>query len=55
MKHFGQKIVIENPDVPNEQNEEVMAEATKTIGSGFQNVMAGGGFQNILDLFKGGR
>ncbi|MEP6699838.1 MAG: hypothetical protein ABJA85_00915 [Bacteroidota bacterium] len=54
VKHFGQKSVVENPDVPNDQNEEVLAEATKTIGSGFQNVMAGGGFQNILDLFKGG-
>lgn len=30
-----------------------MADATGTIASGFQNVMAGGGFQNILDLFKG--
>lgn len=54
VKHFGQDTVVKNPDVPNEQNEEVMAEATKTIGSGFQNIMAGGGFQNILDLFKGG-
>ncbi|MBK6991666.1 MAG: hypothetical protein IPH34_07485 [Chitinophagaceae bacterium] len=54
VKQFGQDTVIENPEIPNEQNEEVIADATKTIGSGFQNMMAGGGFESILDLFKGG-
>lgn len=54
VRQFGQDSVVNNPEVPNEHNEEVMADATKTIASGFQNVMAGGGFQNILDLFKGG-
>ncbi|MBL7729679.1 MAG: hypothetical protein JNM88_00760 [Chitinophagaceae bacterium] len=54
VKQFGQDSVVNNPDVPNEQNEEVMADATKTIASGFQNMVAGGGFENILDLFKGG-
>lgn len=54
VKQFGQDTVVKNPEVPNEHNEEIMADATKTIASGFQNVMAGGGFQNILDLFRGG-
>jgi len=54
VKQFGQDAVVNNPEVPNEYNQEVMADATSTIASGFQNVMAGGGFQNILDLFKGG-
>lgn len=54
VKQFGQDSVVDNPEVPNEHNNDVMADATKTIASGFQNVMAGGGFQNILDLFKGG-
>ena len=54
VKKFGKDSVVENPDVPNEYNNEVMADATKTITSGFQNVVAGGGFQNILDLFRGG-
>ena len=54
VRQFGQETVVNNPDVPNEHNEEVMADATRTIASGFQNVMAGGGFQNILDLFRGG-
>lgn len=54
VQQFGKETVVDNPEVPNEYNQDVMADATKTIASGFQNVMAGGGFQNILDLFKGG-
>lgn len=54
VKNFGKDTVVENPDIPNEQNQEVLADATKTITSGLQNVMAGGGVENILDLFKGG-
>lgn len=53
VKEAGQDTVVDNPEVPNKYNQEVMADATNTIASGFQNVMAGGGFQNILDLFKG--
>lgn len=54
VKQFGQDAVVNNPEVPEQHNNEVMADATKTITSGFQNILAGGGFQNILDLFKGG-
>jgi hypothetical protein len=44
--------VINNPDVPNEQNNEVVAEATNTVASGLRNMVAGGGLQNILSLFS---
>ena len=54
VKQMGQETVVSNPDVPNEYNKEVMADATQTIAGGFKNVIAGGGLQNILDLFKGG-
>lgn len=54
VNQFGKETVVENPEVPNEYNQEIMADATKTVASGFQNIMAGGGFQNILDLFKNG-
>lgn len=53
VRQFGQDTVVNNPDVPNEYNQDVMADATRTISSGFQNVLAGGGLENILDLFKG--
>ena len=55
VKHFGQKSVVDNKDVPNEHNEAILADATQTIGGGFQNILAGGGFQNILDLFRKGK
>ncbi|MFN8289201.1 MAG: hypothetical protein U0U70_02970 [Chitinophagaceae bacterium] len=54
VKQSGQEIVVNNPDIPNVNNNEVMADATNTITSGLKNVLAGGGFENILDLFRGG-
>jgi hypothetical protein len=46
--------VINNPDVPNEHNNEVVAEATNTVASGLRNMVAGGGLQNIISMFTGG-
>lgn len=45
--------VINNPDVPNEHNDEVIAEATNTVASGLRNMVAGGGLQSLLSLFGG--
>ena len=53
VKEYGQTTVVSNPDVPNEQNEAVLAEAGKTVAGGLQNILAGGGFENILSLFGG--
>ncbi len=46
--------VINNPEVPNEKNNDVVAEATNTVASGLRNVVAGGGLQNIISMFTGG-
>jgi hypothetical protein len=46
--------VINNPDVPNQHNNEVVAEATNTVASGLRNVVAGGGIKSLLSLFGGG-
>ena len=46
--------VINNPDVPNEHNDDVVAEATNTVASGLRNVVAGGGVQSLLSLFGSG-
>lgn len=46
--------VINNADVPNEKNNEVVAEATNTVASGLRNIVAGGGLQNLVSLLKGG-
>lgn len=47
--------VINNPEVPNEYNNEVVAEATNTVASGLRNMVAGGGLESILSLFSGGQ
>jgi hypothetical protein len=46
------EVVVNNPQIPNEYNEDVMADATETVFSGLQNTAAGGGLQNILSMFK---
>ncbi len=46
--------VINNPDVPDEHNDDVVAEATNTVASGLRNVVAGGGVQSLLSLFGSG-
>ena len=56
VKSSAQDRVINNPDIPNDKNNEVIAEATNTVASGLRNIVAGGGVQNLLSLFgaKGG-
>jgi hypothetical protein len=51
VKNAAGNSVINNADVPNEQNDEVVAEATNTVASGLRNMVAGGGLQNLLQLF----
>jgi hypothetical protein len=50
---LSKETVTANPAVPNEHNNEVVAEATNTIASGLRNVVAGGGVQSLLNLFGG--
>lgn len=40
--------------LPEENKNEVVAEATNTVASGLRNMVAGGGLQNVLSLFGGG-
>ena len=55
VKNAASQSVINNNDVPNEQNEEVVAEATNTVASGLRNMVAGGGVQNLLQMFGSGK
>ncbi len=52
VKEFSQDNVVENPDVPNEQNDEVVAEATNAVASGLQNALANGQGEEVLALFN---
>ena len=54
VKGEATETVINNPDVPNQYNNDVVAEATNTVASGLRNLVAGGGVQNVLSLFGGG-
>ncbi|MEJ7625873.1 MAG: hypothetical protein WKF35_03335 [Ferruginibacter sp.] len=54
VKGSANESVINNTDIPNDQNDAVVAEATNTVASGLRNMVAGGGLQNILSLFGGG-
>ena len=38
VKEFGQQEVVENPDVPNEQNDAVMAEASQAVAGTLQSL-----------------
>lgn len=53
IKEQGQEAVIENPVVPNEQNNAVLASATSSVAEGFQGVLAGGGLSDIMSMFGG--
>jgi len=53
VKGEATETVINNPDVPNQYNNDVVAEATNTAASGLRNLVAGGGTQNILSMFGG--
>ena len=54
VKEYGQDTVVNNPNVPDSENNMVLAEATKTITGGLQNMLAGGGLQDIISMFTGG-
>ena len=54
VKGLAGDAVIKNQEVPNEHNDDVIAEATNTVAGGLQNMVAGGGLQSILSLFGGG-
>ncbi|HEX2684848.1 MAG TPA: hypothetical protein VHL77_12975 [Ferruginibacter sp.] len=51
VKESAGDAVINNPDIPNDKNNEVVAEATNTVASGLRNMVAGGGLQNIISMF----
>ena len=53
VKSNAQESVINNPAVPNEQNNAVIASATHSVAEELQGTLAGGGLQNVLSLFGG--
>ena len=52
VKQYSGEAVINNPDVPNEQNEEVMSSASGSIMDTLKGMMSGGGAASVLNLFN---
>jgi len=45
--------IIQNPAIPNERNEEAVADVTNNIAGGLQQALAGGQFNDVLRLLGG--
>jgi hypothetical protein len=45
--------IIQNPDIPNERNDEAVADVTTNISGGLQQALAGGQFNDVLSLLGG--
>lgn len=55
VKIYGRDTVTDNPEIPGQQNNAILAEATNTITGGMQNMLAGGGLGDIISMFTGGK
>lgn len=53
VKEQANDAIINNPAIPNDRNEEAIAETSNGIAGGLQNVLASGGLKDILKLFSG--
>ncbi|HEY9257809.1 hypothetical protein [Chitinophaga sp.] len=53
VREHAQGAVVNNPAVPNEQNEAVIGAATESIASGLQQELASGNTEGVLSLLNG--
>lgn len=53
VKDLGQDQVVNNAEVPNKYNETVMATASESLLGTFQQAIAGGKGQELLNMFQG--
>ena len=51
VKQSSQEAVIDNPEIPNEQNAAVMEEAGSSVVSTLQSMLAGGQASQVMSLF----
>jgi hypothetical protein len=54
IRQQGQQSVVDNPAIPNEYNNDVLGEAGNSITSGLQQVLAGGGLTQVMNMFSQG-
>lgn len=53
VKEQAGSAIIQNPDIPNERNDEAVADVTNNIAGGLQQALAGGQFNDVLRLLGG--
>ena len=53
VKQYAGDAIINNPAIPNERNDEAINETSSSIAGGLQNMLSGGGAQDILKMFSG--
>ena len=51
IKEYGKEQVVDNPDIPNEQNEAVMAEASHAVAGTLQSELANGNMGDVMKMF----
>lgn len=52
IKEQGQEQVVNNPEIPDEKNEAVMAEASKAVAGTLQSEIAGGNLNGLKSMFN---
>lgn len=52
VRDSAQETVVANPDIPNEQNDAVIGEASHSIASGLQEALASGNVKDVMGLFN---
>ena len=54
VRQYAGDSIINNPSIPNDRNEEAVADASHSIVSGLKGEVANGNVNGVVDLFKGG-
>lgn len=54
VRHYAGDSIINNPAIPNERNEEAVADASSSIVSGLKTAAASGNADSLVNLFNGG-
>ncbi|HRO45969.1 hypothetical protein [Agriterribacter sp.] len=53
VKQYAGDAIASNPAIPNEKNDEVIAEASNSITGGLQGLLSQGGLKDVLKMFGG--
>ena len=54
VKQYAGDAIINNPAIPNEKNDEAIADASGSIIDGLKNAVSGGNLDSLTGLFNGG-